>query len=227
MLRPALHLFAWVAAFGCLAAIADAWEVDTDTAVFAVVTQRGGIAARLAHDHLITASEYTASVTGDDGTISAFTFECAAADLAVDDPEKRQATEDRLIELGLLASEFKGISADNRATVRDHMLADDQLDADQFPAIRAVLTSVSERQHRFRDEEFTHTATIELTLHGVTVTREVSAHVTTSAGTIEVEAAGSFTFSEFDIEPYSGMLGAVRNKDEFFLYCRFQARPVQ
>jgi len=205
---------------------AETWSIPSNEAVFAVVTQRGGIAARLAHDHLITADSFTASLdTGPDG-ISGFTFESESAALVVDDPQKRDQLENRLIELGLLNSSFGALSESNREKIREHMLAGDQLGADEFPSIQSKVVSISEKEHEFMGYRYTHRVEIECTVRGVTVNRAVSANIEMNDDHFDVEAVGAFRFTEFDIKPYSGMLGAVKNKDEFYLYCSFQARST-
>ena len=43
---------------------------------------------------------------------------------------------------------------------------------------------------------------------------------------LHIEAVGVFNFREFGIKPYSAMLGAVKNKDEFHVYVALVAVPV-
>ncbi len=205
------------------AANADAYTIDADQSIFAVITQRGGIAARMAHDHLITADEYGATVDITDGSVTGFTFKCNAEKLQVDDPALKEQWGDTFLDAGVLAAPFKTISADDRKTIRDHMVDPDQLDAKAYPDIEATVTSVSQREHTFKGTTYSHAVTLEFTVHGKTVTRDVAANITMANNSVTVHAAAAFRFTEFDIEPYSAFFGAVKNLDEFFVYCSLHA----
>lgn len=218
-------LFRLIGSFVLLTAAtaAEPYAVDTDASVFAVVTQRGGIAARFAHDHLIAAADYEAGLEAGDGTVTAFEFRCEADKLLVDDPDAKERWSDALEAAGLLKTPFKAIEADDRKTIREHMLDDDQLDSEAFPSIDVSLKSIREEATEFRGESYTHVANLAFTVHGETVTREIAANVVLDGDRVSIEAAGAFRFTEFGIEPYSAMLGAVKNQDEFFIFCSITA----
>lgn len=216
---------------GCFAMLttataAEPYAVDTDASVFAVMTQRGGIAARFAHDHLITAADYEAGLEIRDGAVTAFEFRCEVEKLQVDDPDAKERWSDALEAAGLLTTPFKAIEADDRKTIREHMLDADQLDSETFPSIDASLQSVREEATEFKGESYTHVAKLAVTVHGETVTREIAANVVLDEDGVSIEAAGAFRFTEFGIEPYSAMLGAVKNQDEFFIYCSITAHAI-
>ena len=202
---------------------ADLYSIDTDRSIFAVVTQRGGIAARMAHDHLIAADGYTATVEVTDESVTGFTFKCETDKLLVDAPEHKERWADALQDARLLKAPFKAVSDGDRATVREHMLDTDQLDVKQYPEIEATVVSVAQRENTFKGATYSHVATLEFTVCGKTVSRDIAANITTAENTITVHAAAAFHFTEFGIEPYSALFGAVKNLDEFFLYCSFYA----
>ncbi len=210
------------------AASAETYAINSERSIFAVITQRGGIAARMAHDHLITADEYRATVDVTDGTVTGFTFKCGTKQLQVDDPALKDHWSTTFQDAGVLAAPFKAISAGDRDTVREHMLDTDQLDVKQYPDVEAAVISISLRENTFKGTTYSHVATLEFTVHGNTVTRDVAANITTADNIVTVHAAAAFRFSEFGIEPYSALFGAVKNLDEFFLYCSFYAerQPV-
>lgn len=201
----------------------DSFVVDAEKSIFAVITQRGGIAARMAHDHLITADGYRATVDVTDGSVTNFTFKCETNKLQVDDPALKDLWGGTFQDAGVLAAPFKAISTGDRDTVREHMLDTDQLNVTQYPNIEATVTSVSERENTFKGETYSHVATLEITVCGKTVTRDIAAKITAEDDTVAVLAVAAFRFSEFDIKPYSALFGAVKNLDEFFLYCSFYA----
>lgn len=188
--------------------------IDPQHAVFGVVVRKAGIAQGLAHDHLITAA-VADSIAFTRETDGGYRFEgrFSAETLAVDDPDLRRRTEPRLIELGLLDDPFGALSERQRSKVRDNMLDENQLDAARFPTIEATLLSLESSEAR-----------LSLTIRGVTHERKFKTNIAERDGAIEVEAWGPLLFSDFGIKPYSAALGAVRNRDEFFLYVRFTAR---
>jgi len=199
------------------------YKIDSERSIFAVITQRGGIAARMAHDHLITADGFSATINSSGDAVSGFSFQCETEELLVDDPKLKKQWSKNIADAGVLRSPFKTISAADRKTVRKHMLDKDQLNAKQYREIEAKVISVTKRENTFRDQSYSHVAELEFTVHGETVTRDVSANISVDEGAITVEAVGSFRFTEFGIEPYSTFLGAVRNLDEFFVYCSLHA----
>lgn len=207
----------------CLSSAAETYTVDRDESLFAVVTQRDGIAARMAHDHLIAAEGYDAAIQAVDGAITEFSFRCESKRLLVDNPKAGEKWADRLIEAGLLQASFKVLSRSDRKSIQKHMLDEDQLDAEDFPSISASVVSVTEGENEFRGSLYTHTAELELTVRDETVTRKVSANVIVREDTISIEAAAAYRFTEFGIEPYSAMFGAVKNQDEFFVFCSIVA----
>ena len=103
------------------------------------------------------------------------------------------------------------------------MLDKDQLDANQFPDIEAKVISVTKSENEFRGQTYSHLARLHFTVRGKTVRRDVSANIVIGEDDVTVEAVAAFRFTEFGIKPYSAFLGAVKNLDEFFVYCSLTA----
>ena len=202
--------------------------VFAEESLFAVVTHRGGLAGGLAHNHFVTAKEYLASFAFDaaDPGRSTLRFSTLVEDLTVDDPQLQAAWIERIRALGLV-EEFGDLSEGDRAKVRGEMLDDDQLDPDNFPLIAAVLSGVTEGSTTVGEVAFTHSAAVEVTIHGTTVTRDVPVRYEAEGEGLRIEAIGHFNFEEFGIEPYSAFLGTVKVQNEFEIYLNLLAEPQQ
>lgn len=204
-------------------AAAAAYRIDSGESLFAVVTRKAGFAAGLAHDHLIAAADYEVRLEFDPQApeSTSFRLETRVEALRPDEPELRRRAEPRLIELGVLDEPFAEVSAGQRRKIRRAMLGDGQLDAAGHPMIRASVAGVEAVE---TVPGFGYRVPLELEVRGVRVTSPVAARYERDAdGRLTVEAFGSFRFSDFGIKPYSAMLGAVRNRDEFWIYVRLCA----
>jgi hypothetical protein len=208
------------------AANADELVLVPEKSVFAVVVHKAGPAARLAHNHWIQATEFTSNVNVEGEELESVSFELSvpASKLKADDPDAAAKWFRRLHEIGILDTPFTPLSESDRATVTRHMLAENQLDAGAFPTVSAKLMRLEPSNSAHGNVAFQWKALVAFTVHGETVERDFAANVEVRDGAYTVEAAASFTFSEFDIKPYSALLGAVRNRDEFDVYANFRVR---
>lgn len=195
--------------------------------VFSVVTRKGGVAGRLAHNHLVVAETFLAELTFDASAPheALFRFSTTARELSIDDPDRVRALEPRIRELGVV-QDLAYPSDDQRNEIREKMLHKDQLDADNFPVLSAELLSVTPVETVIGAQPFTHQALVAVTIHGVTVERTFAARYEEEDAALRMEAIGSFRFREFDIDPYSAFLGTVKVKDEFEIYVDFRWTPV-
>lgn len=209
-----------------VAAAPVSYTVDPAESVFAVITHKAGVAARLAHNHLIAPKTYTCKIENAQDAIEDLSFNLSfpVKELAVDRPELQKKWYPAIKALSILDTPFSEIDESDRATIEEHMLAEGQLDAEQFAEIKVELVSVDSAQATHGEKTFDYAATIRFTVHGKTVERAVPANIALTADTLQVEATGQFRFTEFGIEPYSAFLGAVKNKDEFDVYVRIQAK---
>ena len=215
-LRPRRSGVAWAAASAALLVLGPgvAWSgtfrIDPDRTRLAVRTHRDGLGSGLAHDHVVEATEVTGRVEydADRPDASAVTVEARTASLRADEPAARRR-------LGVEGD----LSESQRADVSKAMRAADQLDVARHPTIRFASTRVvSEGDGRLR-------ITGSLTLRGVT--REVTfpATVALEGGVLRGRATLTFLQSSFGYQPYSALLGAIRNKDEVSLHVDLVAIP--
>ena len=203
------------------------WTVLPEESVFAVVTEKAGFAARLAHNHLIVASDYNVALDFDPDrpSATAFEFEARVAGLLVDSDEERIEWESAIRALDLV-SELGTPGEDDRRKIREEMLADGQLDAEEHPTLSARLVAVREEISAFGSVEFSHVAEVEVQIRGQSVVKDVSARFQideADENRVNIEVVGQFMFEEFGIEPYSAFMGSVKNKNEFDIYLSVKA----
>jgi polyisoprenoid-binding protein YceI len=204
------------------------WRVDAERSVFAVLTHKAGLGARLAHDHLILArgAEVTFDFEPDDPGAARATVAANVLALDVDPAAERRELSPRLVELGLLAAPLPVVDEGDRAKVRKAMLEDGQLAAERFPELRGELVELTPAAAPDAGGERRGEANLRLTVRGRT--REVVMPVTwrLAGGELAAEGTAALHFSDFGIRPYSTLLGAIRNDDRFDVYVRLVAHPA-
>ncbi|MDX9975996.1 MAG: YceI family protein [FCB group bacterium] len=204
------------------------YSVDASSAVFAVVTHKAGAVAALAHDHFIQPNAFTvdASAAGDRSQAE-FHVKFPVAALQIDDVQLQQKYIPALKKAGIMRKSFTKISDKDRGLVREHMLAEGQLDAEQFPEIEAKLLRLEKKPVKMGETTFEYEAVMALTVRGKTVEHPFGVNVTEEEGGVRIEGAGRYKFTDFGFEPYSGLMGLVRNEDVFYVYADFTATPVK
>jgi len=201
-------LMAWPAWAG-----AQNWTVDRDASVFAVVTHKEGLAAGLAHEHLVVASDYDVTLGAADDSPQSFRMELSAEHLIVDDPNLASKWQPRLLDLEVIGEPFAELSDKDRGKIQKSMLGKKQLDAESHPEIQSELQQIRTR------EGGGYLGTLTLTVKGQTASREIEFDWPAAAdGPIRIEVVTTFTFSELGIEPYSAMLGSIRVADTFHVF---------
>ena len=212
-------------AFSTPAAWPDAYEIDTENSIFAVITHKAGVMAWSAHNHLIYARDYDAEITIEGGDLSTVVFhiEFPTENLVVSDVEGHERWNSFIVDAGILEKPLEKTSPKNREKIRSNMLSRKQLDAEQYPRIAATLTQVREDTAEEPGHTHTHLATVEITLHGQTITRDFPAKIALEGDTLHIEAVLSCNFSDFGIKPYSALAGAVKNQDFFDFYIILRA----
>ncbi len=200
-------------------------EIVTEDSIFAVITHKGGFASGVAHNHLITATGYQADLSFDAEAPRAtrFEIELASEQLKVDPWDLEQKWYPRFEELELLDEPFSEVSDKDRSKIRKSMLSKGQLDAAASPRITAKVTAVREQATTLGDVAFPYAADLELEIRGKTVKKPVAARYQLDGETLTIEAVGAFLFTDFGIKPYSALLGAVKNEDEFHVYVSLRA----
>jgi polyisoprenoid-binding protein YceI len=215
--RPRPRRLAWLVcavASALLLGSGIAWSatfrVDPERTRLAVRLYRDGVGSRLAHDHVVEATEVTGRVEYDPARPEAgsIVVEARTASFRVDEPPARRR-------LGVEGD----LSDSQRADVDKAMRAPDQLDVARHPTIRFASTRVvSERDGRLR-------VTGPLTIRGVTREVRFPATVALESGTLRARATLTFLQSSFGYRPYSALLGAIQNKDEVTLHVDLVANP--
>ncbi len=201
------------------------YKIDDGRSIFAVLTHKAGIGSGLAHDHLIVATKPVVTLAFDPAAPETmkFSFTVAVESLEVDAPAARAAWKGRFKELGIHSGELPPVSDSDRGKVRAAMLDEGQLDGAKFPEIRAEVLTLAKDAGKKEDA---WTMRVRLTIHGKSVERELSATCSVADGILTAEIVSELTFKEFGIEPYSTMLGAIRNDNRFHLFVRVVARPA-
>ena len=153
--------------------------------------------AGLSHDHVVRATELTGTATTGDDTCAA-TVEIPVSGLEPDEPWLRT-------KLGLPDDLDDG----DRAKIKSHMLAGDQLDATSYSRIVVGITGCKVVDD---SERVNLTGTLEI--RGQRRPLAVTANVTRDDGNLR--ARGSFTkrHTDFGFSPYSAGLGTLKNRDE-------------
>lgn len=185
------------------------YRIDMARSEIAVKVFKAGAASAFAHDHVIRAPRWQATLdlSPDPVALSAEVVVDVRA-LEVDEPELRARH-------GLDGT----LSDGDRAQVRENMLGADQLDAASHPTIRFAATRVDSEGDGFR-------LTGELSLHGVT--RPVAVPLAVVRDDESYVARGSLRVqqSAFGIRPYSAFLGAVRTQDAVEIVFTLVAVPA-
>ncbi|HWC02868.1 MAG TPA: YceI family protein [Methylomirabilota bacterium] len=212
--RGAQAWTAWIAASAILLGHGAAWgatlRVDPERTRLAVQLHREGLGSRLAHDHVVEATEVAGRVEYDASRpeASSVVVEVRAASLRVDEPAARRR-------LGVEGD----LSDSQRADVDKAMRGPDQLDVPRYPTIRFASTRVvTEGNGRLRISG-------RLTLRGVTRELTFPAAVALDSGALRARATLTFLQSSFGYRPYSALLGAIRNRDEVTLHVDLVAVP--
>lgn len=170
---------------------------DADSLVYVqVYKDTSAWGSGLAHNHVMRASNWYGYIDYNSSDISICTFEFTVPvyDLMVDEDAMRQ-----------YVGYGDTISADDRDKIREHMLADNQLDAARHSDITFDSTGCD-----LKDDD-TLRITGDMTIAGNT--RSISFDVDFNAQTDKFYLSGVIeaTHSQFGMEPYEAFGGAVRN----------------
>lgn len=191
-------------------ASAATFRVDPSRSSLVVQIFRDGVAAKLAHDHVVQATAFSGSVTYDPSapTLSSVAAQVRTATLKVDDAGTRR-------KFGL---EGQPTAADV-AEVEKSMKSEGQLDVSKFPMITFTSTTItSDTADRYR-------VAGQLTIRGVTRAVQFPAHVMMEGNVFRATATLTFMQSAFGYKPYSALLGAIKNKDAVKLHIDLLAVP--
>ena len=200
-------------------------RIVEEGSVFAVVTHRGGLGAALAHNHFVTADLAGAALEFDAENLlgTRFRLDAKVEELIVDGPGQHERWSSRLLELDILDDAPADISDGDRDKIRASMLDKKQLDSRSFPDLRVELESLSRRSSQVGDTRFPFEALLLVKIHGQTRRVEAAVRHRVDGDTLHLEGVATAKFSDFGIKPFSAMLGALKNLDEFHFFLSLQA----
>ena len=174
-------------------------HIDSAQSLIAVTVRRGGVLARLGHDHLVAARTITGTVTPNDNRAE---FQFRLDQMTVDEPALRQT-----------AGLAKQPSQDAIDGTRTNMLTR-VLDAERYPVVRIQVTRADAGQP----------LRTSITLHGVTRDYAIPATIGTDHGAITVAGTVNLKQTDFGLVPFSVMGGAMAVQDEMELRFTLVAR---
>jgi hypothetical protein len=209
-------------------AVAKDWAVVQEDSIFAVLTHKAGLGSSLAHNHLIYPKAYSTSLSSEDDELESVSFklEFPVDNLTVDDPDMQKKWQPRINPYKLANSKLSPVRPSDRNSITESMLGPEQLDAETYPTISAELVVIEEAKTTVGNMRFSRQALVRVTIHGQTVERKVPIDIIWEEDRMFVQALGAFTFTEFGITPYSAMLGAVKNQDQFHIFVHLEAVPA-
>ena len=172
---------------------------DADSLLYVQVFKDPDAAASgLAHDHVMRATNWNGFVSYNPSDIDecAMQFSLSVQDLQVDEDAMRE-----------LVGYGDTISQSDRETIKEHMLADNQLNATQNPTISFVSTGCQLLHERIL------TVTGDMSITDEVKTWDIDIDFTVQPDALYMSSVIDFTHSDFGIEPYSAFFGAVRNAE--------------
>jgi len=177
-----------------------------------VYRNSASVLSSLSHDHVIRAGAFTASIRFDASAPGrcAATLRIPVKSLLVDEPSMRRR-------VGLSTP----LDASDRKSVRQHMLAEDQLDAEHHPEIQVVVGGCVESATRG-----SYQADVTFTIRGKSVRRERAAQITLAGSQLRVSGSLRLSHAAFGIQPYSAWLGSVGNAEPLDFVWALQADQV-
>ncbi len=177
----------------------DSFELDLKRSEVLVKTWKEGVAAALAHNHVIQATEFSGKLRWDPAAPDQGMVQVTVkvASLVPDETALRKKY-----------GEPAEVGDSDRKKVAANMLGDGQLDAAKFPTITFVSTGVT------ANPKGQWLVAGQFTLHGVTKAVSLPVTIAVADGVLTGDGKLRFRTSDFGIKPYSAALGTVRNRDE-------------
>lgn len=174
-------------------------RIDTVNSLIAVTVRRGGVLARLGHDHVVASHAITGTVSPSHNRAD---FQFRLDEMTIDEADLRK-----------IAGLERQPSADAIDGTRTNMLTK-VLDAERYP----VVTIHAERGAPGQALQ------VSITLHGVTRTMAIPAELREENGVITVKGAVNLRQTDFGLVPFSVMGGAMAVEDQMELRFDLTAR---
>ena len=189
---------------------AGSFTIEPGQSALVVQVFKDGVAARLAHDHVVQARAFSGSVAYDPQKpdASSIQVKVEVGSLMADEPATRR-------KLGLAAGDP---TAKDRADIEAAMKSEGQLAAERFPSISFASTAIA------KQPDGRLLVTGRLTIRGVTREVKFPAQIAMDGGLLRGRAQLTFKQSSFGYQPYSAALGAIKNKDEVVLHIDLAAK---
>jgi len=176
------------------------FESETSLIYVQVFKDTSALGSAFAHDHVMRADNFEGIVVYNPDDLSAceISFSVPVADLRVDETGMRE-----------LVGYGDELTVGDRETIREHMLANDQLKISSFSTIAFDSTTCS------GDSGTGGTLTVQggLTVRGRTADVSLPVRFEIDDGQFYAQASFDMNHSQFGMEPYSAYGGAVRNDD--------------
>ena len=198
-----------VLGFGMGIGSAGTFTVDPGQSALVVQVFKDGVAATLAHDHVVQARALSGTIAYDPQRPDASSIEVKVevGSLQADEPATRR-------KFGLEGEP----SAKDRADIEATMKSEGQLAVARFPAITFASTSIAKQP----DGRFLVTG--RLTIRGVAQEVKFPAQIALDGGLLRGRAQLTFKQSSFGYQPYRAVLGTIKNKDEVILHIDLGAK---
>ncbi|MDE2368266.1 MAG: YceI family protein [Burkholderiales bacterium] len=171
-----------------------------------ILVFRAGRAARLGHNHVLTAPRFTGYFhLPDDGPARAtFDLEFRLDELQIDDPAQRAA----------LGSAWASVISQPMIDgTRDHMLSASNMDAQHYPYVRVHALEISGEAPHFA-------ARVAFEMHGQVREFWLPLKVSGLPERVEVEGSVVLRQTDFGVRPYSVGAGLLAVKDEVIVEFR-------
>ncbi|MEQ1440022.1 YceI family protein [Fontimonas sp. SYSU GA230001] len=186
------------------------YRVDPAASDIRIHVYRGGRAAKLGHNHVLSAPDFAgyAAIDGEDLTSARFELRVRFDALSIDDPALRQDT----------GGAFAGVRSESDITgTRRNMLGPRVLDADHHPELRI-------RSLRIEGDWPLPIARVAIDWHGVTREQDVLLQV--ERNDAQLRARGSLVLRQTDygITPFTILGGAIAVQDAVAVRFDLQAR---
>ncbi len=190
---------AWFLLFSVPTQAAD-FVVAPDKSYVDIRVYKAGVASALAHNHVMRANKLTGTMAYDPADCGATRMNLVidAASIAVDPDAVRRR-------YGM-----EPLDPDDVDAIRENMESEDQLNVKRYP--RMTFTSTGAKA--------TSTGALisgELTIRGVSKAVAVKAKISLDGPRLAGKARLRVRHQDFGFEPYSAMLGAIRNQEKIDL----------
>lgn len=185
--------------YRALAQHSPVYEVQASSSKVRIYVFRGGKAAKLGHNHVLSAPKFEGFVVlpSQQPAEASFELRVPVAELVVDDPALRAKT----------GGSFSGNRSPSEIEgTRRNMLGEHGFDAERYPSVRLRSTAIE-------GDWPVLIAQVEVSMHGVTRTQPVLLRVQHDPDQIKVTGSLVLRQSDFGMKPFSVLGGLMAVQD--------------